>query len=225
VQERTRSVVDEINLYPRRYKHLGGWLCLNFCNTHARYLKEGPDERLLSYLHLVSWALQMDMLDEREARRLLREAEGRSAEASAVVEAARTLREVLYRVFSALAHARQPEPGDFAALNVALRQALTHAALVPTAAGYAWGWIDQQAALDWMLWPVLRSAADLLVMDELSRLRQCEGTGCGFLFLDKSKNRNRRWCETDLCGNRARVRKHYQRSKVAHAGEPMNFDE
>jgi predicted RNA-binding Zn ribbon-like protein len=207
--------VAEVDLYPRRFKQVAGWLCLNFSNTIARYLKEGPDERLTSYLRLISWGIQAGLMDEGEARRLLAEAERRPAEAEAVLERARALRETIYRIFSGLVHGQQPAPDDLAALNAAYAQSMGHARIVPTADGFAWGWSDTEGALDWVLWAVARSAADLLVAEELRRVRECAGDRCGWLFLDKSKNQNRRWCETEVCGNRARVRRHYQRSKGA----------
>jgi hypothetical protein len=36
-------------------------------------------------------------------------------------------------------------------------------------------------------------------------LRQCGNPLCRFLFLDRSRNRSRIWCEMAVCGNRARV--------------------
>ena len=35
--------------------------------------------------------------------------------------------------------------------------------------------------------------------------RMCAGAGCGWLFLDQSRNSSRRWCASGDCGNRARV--------------------
>ena len=56
------------------------------------------------------------------------------------------------------------------------------------------------------LWPVVRSAADLLTGSSLERVKRCPGEGCGWLFLDTSRNGSRRWCDMSSCGNRARVR-------------------
>jgi predicted RNA-binding Zn ribbon-like protein len=57
---------------------------------------------------------------------------------------------------------------------------------------------------------------DLLLEADLSRIGECESDTCGFLYLDTTKNRSRRWCDTRICGNRARVRRH--RRRVADAG-------
>jgi len=42
----------------------------------------------------------------------------------------------------------------------------------------------------------------------------CPGEGCGWLFFDTSKNRSRRWCAMEDCGNRAKARRHYRRSRA-----------
>lgn len=36
-------------------------------------------------------------------------------------------------------------------------------------------------------------------------LKQCANPLCRFLFVDRSRNRSRVWCEMAVCGNRARV--------------------
>jgi predicted RNA-binding Zn ribbon-like protein len=41
-------------------------------------------------------------------------------------------------------------------------------------------------------------------------IRQCADVrGCGVLFLDRTRNRSRRWCSMKSCGNRAKAQRHY----------------
>ena len=69
-----------------------------------------------------------------------------------------------------------------------------------------------------MLGPVARSAAELLTSDRLDRLRQCESEkGCGWLFVDGSRNRSRRWCDMSDCGNRAKARRFHRRHRRGSA--------
>jgi len=43
---------------------------------------------------------------------------------------------------------------------------------------------------------------------------QCaDEQGCGWLFVDTSKNRRRRWCDINDCGNRAKQRRYQQRAR------------
>lgn len=56
-----------------------------------------------------------------------------------------------------------------------------------------------------------RSALRLLVEPEPERMKICGN--CGWLFLDRSKNRSRTWCDMAVCGNRAKASRHYRRRK------------
>ena len=72
-------------------------------------------------------------------------------------------------------------------------------------------------SLDGLLRPVVLAAAQLLTSDWVGRVKQCEDDrGCGFLFIDTSKNRSRRWCSMDGCGNRAKVQRHRNRIIKGH---------
>ncbi|MEM7238069.1 MAG: CGNR zinc finger domain-containing protein [Pseudomonadota bacterium] len=58
------------------------------------------------------------------------------------------------------------------------------------------------------------SAASLLADPrEVARLKTCPGTDCGWMFIDETKNGRRRWCSMETCGNRAKVARHYERSR------------
>jgi predicted RNA-binding Zn ribbon-like protein len=127
------------------------------------------------------------------------------------------LREVIYRTFSALAAQRQPTLSDLAALNRALRDALPRLELRPSAGGFEWTWASARDDLDWMLWPIIRSAAELLTSEDLDRVRECAREGCDWLFVDTSKNRSRRWCSMNLCGSRVKARRYYRRRKGQNA--------
>lgn len=56
-------------------------------------------------------------------------------------------------------------------------------------------------------------ALKLLFSSHLGRLKVCPS--CGWLFMDRSKNQRRLWCDMRICGNRSRVKRHYWRTKQA----------
>ena len=188
-------------------------LCLDFTNTANWHASAHPIEELASYGDLVGWAEGVGLLTATEAQRLKRQAARRPAEAQAVLERAQTLREAIYRLLAATAHGHAAEAADLDLINAELPRALAQARLAPTAEGYVLHWPAAPDALDSMLWPVAYSAADLLARpDLLSRVGECaDDRGCGYLFLDMTKNRSRRWCDMKDCGNRAKARRHYQR--------------
>lgn len=195
-------------------------LCLNFANTAEWHASEHPIESLTSYSELVAWSQRAGILTSPQARGLLRLAGERPAEASAALERAIALREAIYAVFSAAARGRAPEASDLDTLNEALAAAMARSRITFEAGDYAWNWDGYATMLDAMLWPVARSAADLLTSGSLARVGQCaDDRGCGWLFLDTSRNHTRRWCDMKDCGNRAKARRHYTRKKspTAHS--------
>jgi len=197
----------------RRFEISGGAACLDFTNT----LSDRPQqaiERLPTYADLASWGRQAGVLDAAQAKALAADAGERPAAAVRVLARAVALREALYRLFSALAAGRAPEDGAVARLNAELPAALARRRLAPRDdVGFVWRW-DEAAAADlaFPLAPVVVSAVELLTsQDDLPRLRECDADTCGWLFLDRSRNRSRRWCDMAVCGNRAKARRHYER--------------
>ncbi|MFI2350127.1 CGNR zinc finger domain-containing protein [Streptomyces sp. NPDC019443] len=69
-----------------------------------------------------------------------------------------------------------------------------------------------------LLAAVARDAVELLTDPPArARLRQCEGDNCRRVYLDTSRGRRRRWCSSEVCGNRERVARHRRRAAVARA--------
>jgi predicted RNA-binding Zn ribbon-like protein len=194
---------------------IGGELCLDFTNTLSTRIEGLGREYLTSYRDLVAWSRHAGMLNQEEARTLLQKAAHQPDRAAAALERAIALRETLYRIFSAIASSRQPPKADLAATNRALHEALSRLEVVPAAGGFAWSWVADEAGLDHVLWPVVRSAAQLLTSDELARVGECAREGCDWLFVDTSKNHSRRWCTMAVCGSRVKARRYYRRKKIA----------
>jgi predicted RNA-binding Zn ribbon-like protein len=67
-----------------------------------------------------------------------------------------------------------------------------------------------------LLAAVARDAVELLTdPGDLALLRSCEGDGCARVYLDTSRGHRRRWCSSELCGNRERVARHRRRVRTA----------
>jgi predicted RNA-binding Zn ribbon-like protein len=218
-RDREVAVLNESDLQvqkpdPTKVDLLGGRLCLDFVNTGA----SGTDTDYLgTYSDLVAWSRHVGVLEEEEAGRLLREGARLPVEAAAVLERALGLREAIYRIFTRLIRGQRPQAADIEVLNRELSRATARRRIVPAGEGFDWTWSAEQE-LDRMLWPVVESAAELLTTEDLDRVHECAGESCGWLFLDVSKNRSRRWCDMQSCGNRAKVRRHYERKRRASGG-------
>ncbi len=188
---------------------LGGRLPLDFVNTVSRRVPAFEGEYLNSYDDLSNWSVHVGILTAADAARLRAKAAQQPQEAQAITERAVALREALHRLFSGSGMA-----DDLRTLNQALALALSKLKIEADAGGYGWTWGGDPLALDRMLWVVARQAADLLTSPELSRVRECPSPdGCGWMFLDTSKNRSRRWCSMETCGNAAKARRHYRRHR------------
>jgi predicted RNA-binding Zn ribbon-like protein len=198
----------------REWGSIAGKLCLDFANTVDWHRSDHPEERLTDYGQLVSWARAQRLLSKDGARRLLDRA-GREPDAAAsVLRRALKLRDAIYDIFTAPVLGKPVDERDLEILNAGLSQAMRGARLEVRDEHISWGWQDGDG-FDCMLWPVLRSAADLLASEDRERVGQCaDDRGCGWLFFDASRNRSRRWCNMEDCGNRAKARRHYARARV-----------
>lgn len=217
---------------PERQLHddCGGVLCLDFVNTLDRVAGRPWVETLEDYGDLCLWSAQAGSLPREQVRALERAGRRRPDEAAAVLERGRELREATYRIFAALIEGEAAAPADLDTLNAELASALAHVRVETTAEGFAWGWGHDPdslgspgtpgtpEALEAPLWPIARSAAELLTSEDRQRVKECASDTCLWLYLDRTKNRARRWCAMKTCGNRAKVREHRRRKRAGGSG-------
>jgi len=199
------------------HEFVGGSLALDFTNTLGGSHRAPDHEHLQRYEDLVDFAVQGGAISPAEARPLKAAASRDPSRARQVLRRGTALREALWRLFEAKAVGRSVESKDLAAANHEIGQALGHARLVARAADFSWGW-DDEISLERPLWPIARSAADLISSSEaLAELRECASDTCEWLFLDRSRNHTRRWCAMNDCGARAKVRRFRQRHRAPTA--------
>jgi len=165
----------------------GNALCLDFANTINSRL-EPVHDYLGTPADVVAWAVHAGALTDA----------GQAARPQ--VRAAHALRDAVYATFSAIAAGRKPATDGLTTIGAAHARAMAHAALATVDGGrYE---LTFPAPTD-PLWPVARSAVDLLLGADLSRVGECPG--CGWLFLDTSRNGSRRWCNMATCGSREKM--------------------
>jgi predicted RNA-binding Zn ribbon-like protein len=191
----------------------GGRTCLDFANTVTWSGEARPNERLASYGDVVEWAEQAEVLSEPAARRLRRAARADPGAAADALRDAHALREAIHEVITARAERREPGAAAAEMLNRFLGRALGRLRLGVEGDACSWTFVDQGDELDRMLWPVAWSAASLLTSADASLVRTCANEHCGWLFVDRSRNRSRRWCDMKGCGNMAKARRHYARKR------------
>jgi predicted RNA-binding Zn ribbon-like protein len=192
-----------------------GRLCLDFANTVRSRPSSDRLDLIGSYEDLLGWARQATILTPGEAAVLADTARQGPRAAGDALAQARLLRESMYAVFSARAAGLPAPPVDLQTLNRAIGKAMTHGGLTAAGARFEWGWPDSVLGLDRVSGWVARSAAELLTSSDLTLVRECASYDCGWLFMDSTKNRSRRWCDMRVCGNRAKSRRHYERRRAA----------
>jgi predicted RNA-binding Zn ribbon-like protein len=192
-------------------KLLGGRQCLDFINTLDWRGTETPVEFLNAYPDLLAWSRHVGICTPSETRRMTEMAKGCQAEARQVCKRAVALREIIYRIFAAISQDKNPAPRDLARFNQYLSEALKASQIIRAKDGYSWDTAGDKARLDWVLNPVVRSAAELLISDDIKHIKACADPACGWLFLDSSRNKRRRWCDMQDCGNRAKASRFYRK--------------
>ena len=190
-------------------------LCLDFANTLHWHASDRPRETLHRYEDFLGWAGALGVISRRQVNALARRARREPQAAATVFRRATALREAVYGIFVARIAGTAPARDDVGVLNKELQRAVPQYRIEFGVDGPTWCPAAEGAEFDLPLWRIVQSAAELLLSEDLRhRVGQCaDPAGCGWLFLDVSKNRSRRWCSIRDCGNRAKQRRLQARRK------------
>lgn len=192
---------------------VGGVLALDFCNTasgrgfptHREHLREPRD--------VVDWAAHARALARDDADWLRSALADDAALGARLHGEALALREDVHALAGAIAAGRPAPSAGLGRLAASHARHLARAQLAPLEGHFVWTWPIRRAPVAATLGPVALSALTTLLQADLTRVKQCEGDRCGWLFFDSTKNRLRRWCEMEICGNRAKQRRRGAKSR------------
>ena len=218
---------------------IGGHPALDLVNTLERGVPpdgEQPFDVLSDTSVLLRWTVMVGLVSDEEADGVGRAWRDDPAAAQAGLTAVRDIREGLHLAMLATIQparggtagdAGDPAGGEAIAAGAALvglherwSAAVARATLVldggdPPRVRLAWGTVPPMLVAD----RIADAALDVLLTADLSRVRRCpvgEG-GCGWLFLDQSRNRSRRWCRMADCGSTVKARRLTERRRAAGA--------
>lgn len=176
------------------HRFAGGVLALDVANTVV--LRGDPDRTFDRF----DDAAELPRFAEAASRYRAKELDGQSLTAlgasdvrARVVE----LRESIDRLFRASAGKKQPCTPDLPDFLTASARSLRNAPPAPSG-------LDLGAAI---------AVSALSLLPEVTRIRICRN--CRWLFLDRSKNGSRLWCDMAVCGNRQKAKRHYHRRRFA----------
>jgi predicted RNA-binding Zn ribbon-like protein len=186
---------------------IGGELALDFANTSSGRGWATHQEHLRSAVNVVDWADHAHIVSPEDADWLREVARAEPEIGEPLFARALELREVIHTVASEIAAGR-PAPVDrIQSLTRVHAHCLSKADLAPFGGRFVWSWAVRRASIEAILGPISLSAMTTLLQADLSRIKMCQGEKCGWLFFDATKNKSRRWCEMEICGNRAKQRR------------------
>jgi predicted RNA-binding Zn ribbon-like protein len=193
-------------------------LCLSLANTKHWRNSAAPKETLATYADLVQWAVVKAIVTKDEGEALVREAAAHPHVANAELRRAIELREAIASVFAARVHARPVPDADMATVMQSFNEASRELTLGVVDGRLVPGMPADREGLELPRWQAAFSAIGLFTSDALPRVKQCaDDRGCGWLFLDTTRNGSRMFCFSSECGNRARQMKFRERQRTAHA--------
>lgn len=198
---------------PQSIALIGGHPALDLVNTVS--WRHDPDqwrENLASPLDLLTWIQRAGVLDEHRLPAIRRAIAEDPKTAADVLRRVQELREHLYDHLAGYIEDRGGEHqiAEGSPLHRAFADALTASGLRGTPARWT---LEAQVPFDLPRVLALH-ALDLVQTMPRDRLRRCDDDGCGWLFLDTTRNHSRRWCSSGDCGNRDRARRHYARHRT-----------
>ena len=192
---------------------VGGDLAFDFANTSSGRGWPNRQEHLRSAQNVVDWAQHAKMLGAADAEWLRAAVSADRSLARRVLRRALALRENIYAIAVEVTSGRPAPLAGVEALARTHAACLACAKLSPFEGRYVWSWAPRENAAEAVLGPIALSALTILTQGDLSRIKQCQGEKCGWLFFDTTKNKSRRWCEMEICGNRAKQRRHSARAR------------
>jgi predicted RNA-binding Zn ribbon-like protein len=192
---------------------VGGTLCTNFVNT-VQCRKASTLDDYFGCLHdILTWAVRINLISGDDRQKILNTDTARKYSTQLFDEAI-GLRErlfsILIRTINGLVMPTNDE--DLKYYKDWLVMAHQQSGIRMCSGQYAYYWDVNSTGFYFILFSVIADAENLLFSDGIRFLRECPR--CGWLFLDRTRNRSRKWCSMEYCGNRNKSCSHYQRNKA-----------
>jgi len=180
----------------------GNNLCLDFINTiHNRYA-EVPRDYLINKDAWIEWLQKQGLLEN-----------GLITDSCKFnLQQIRQLRELLYRLVFGIMNSGNILKKDISEYNFYVSK-WKKATMFSVENGIPYEEVNVDSSnLNSYLLLIVEQAHQLLLIEDIKRIKEC--SNCGWLFLDISKSNRRKWCNMKTCGNEVKARRHYQRNKI-----------
>ena len=190
-------------------------LALNFANTKSGRGFPSHQNHFREAANVVEWLRHAKALPVEETDWLQTRVAERPDLARDLLATAVALRDAVHDIGVALGHRAKPPEAALASLSALHARCVARAELAPGVESCRWQWSVRASPVEAALGPIALAAVRLFTEGDFARIRECGGHACGWLFYDRSKNNRRRWCEMEVCGNRAKQRRLAARRRKA----------
>jgi predicted RNA-binding Zn ribbon-like protein len=190
-------------------------LALDFANTESGRGFPSHQNHFREAANVVEWLRHAKALPVEEVDWLGKRVAERADLATDLLAKATELRAAIHDVGAALGRHAKPPEAALASLSALHARCVAKAELAPGRSSCRWLWSVRAAPVEAALGPIALAAVRLFTEGDFHRIRECGGHACGWLFYDRSKNNRRRWCEMEVCGNRAKQRRLAARRREA----------
>jgi predicted RNA-binding Zn ribbon-like protein len=190
-------------------------LALDFANTESGRGFPSHQNHFREAGNVVEWLRHAKALPVDEVDWLRTRISEREDLAGDLLAAATELRAAVHDIGAALGHRAKPPEHALASLSALHARFVAKAELAPGVMACRWSWSGRASPVEAALGPIAVAAVRLFTEGDFHRIRECGGQACGWLFYDRSKNNRRRWCEMEVCGNRAKQRRLAARRREA----------
>ena len=201
----------QVSPYISKLPSLGGDLSLDFVNTvHDRH--EDPLRDLLkNYLDLVTWVYFAAAINNSQKERLLQKGQENQLKANQIYRDSIQLREVFYDFIINTINRNEVPQANMQLINQWYSRASSSLELTRLDNRFVLDWKAGSFELESVLWPIIKAFVNLVISEDRNRIKQC--SNCGYLFVDNSKNKSRRWCSMEICGNRVKARRFAEKAR------------
>jgi len=192
----------------------GGIACLDFVNSGYDTEKDTIVERLHDYSDLLTLSERLSLLNKEKIEILRALSSIHMEEGERVLTVAREVRQVMFKLFSALATGMLDKLNQevLKAFNGYISRAYSNQSFFIEGSQLKKDWKKDRVDLWQPLWAFLLSAHELLVNKHQQYIKKCEA--CEWLFIDETKNHRRKWCDMQTCGSLEKSKRYYQKKKL-----------
>lgn len=200
-------------LETEKFYWIGGRLCLDFINTKLALADGTPHDLLANLNDFAAWAAKSGLTTTAEASKMAGEFAAKN-EAREMIGKTREFREIVREVVLNLERDEPISPSSMEKINAHLAAGRGVARIIRTDEGNYEKRFSAEYFLPLdLLAPLAEDAADLICYTPSGRIKNCENPACVLHFYDATRNRSRRWCSMQICGNRAKAAAFYKRNK------------